>query len=394
MDAVLNINGAIERANGFGLVDVVQFFAENAEATSYTIIINSVGGDVAEGFRIADYIEDFEKPVKTVAQRVYSIANVIYAAGHTREAMEGAEFMLHKAWANLPANADEMRQAAIELDKIDDRIASYISMRTGAKKTDVLALMQVDTYINGDQARGIGLVGNTSPTRLKAAAQFIGWAETITNHNVEMSLKKKLNELFELAGIKAAEPKALEASNITLTLENGDEVFVESEDGDLVGKPTPAPAGRHELADGRVIVVAPGEGDMNVVEAVEEPAEDSAEAMEDDEMPAEETEAMEDEEKEMMKRQMAELQQKLSAQEEELAGYREKAEAQAAELAEAQATVVNALEMVKTESTPPAKNATFSNKDQNTKAYGAKVERKYMSAASKLRQQIIENTKK
>ena len=143
-----------------------------------------------------------------------------------------------------------------------------------------------------------------------------------------------------------------------IELEDGENIFVESEDGELEGKTTNAPAGTHRLKDGRTITVVEGENG-NVVESVSEDA-TKTEAME------------EDEEKKMLAKENEELKAKV----EELEA---KALAQKTENEEKLKEVENDLNFIKknlkSQEVPAGKQPTYSNDANNNpdSAFTAKL---------------------
>ena len=104
--ATINITGVIggkelgiEGAKSFGYTDLLVQLAKTPEAKAFDFVIDTDGGSVSEGFRIAEVIESLEN-TRTIAKKVYSIGNVIYFAGQERTISDEAEtetFMLHQA---------------------------------------------------------------------------------------------------------------------------------------------------------------------------------------------------------------------------------------------------------------------------------------------------------
>jgi len=264
MEHIINITGEIGADTTYmGVLSKVAD-ARAQGATSLRFVIDSVGGYVDEGFRIARLIEDLDIPAVTVAKKVYSIANVIFFAGHTREADKGAEWMLHMAWFQPPAgNADDLRSWAQQLDIEDAKIRNYITERTALTDSQLKQVMAVDTFVNTEQAKSLGFF--TARARLRMCAKFT------KNRNMN-AIDKAFLALKNAIGMGA--------KNLALELEDGNTINVETEDGEFVGKVTDAPDGMHRLRDGREITVAGG-----IITAITEAVmEDKAMAMGDDEL--------------------------------------------------------------------------------------------------------------
>jgi ATP-dependent protease ClpP protease subunit len=266
MEAIINISGVI--GQDFMTEDLVAEVKANKDATSFRFVIDSDGGYTDEGFAMAYYIEAMQKPTVTVAKKVYSIANVIFFASKNREFEEDGDFMLHMAWLQPPASNKKELQFFMELlDREDQKIKDFIMQRSALQEEDLTALMNKDTYIDIEKAQRLGFFDAVQNLRLVALAN---------KPNNKMS---KVDEL--IAEIKNAlgVNKKPEIKNMDIELEDGQSIFVESEDGELEGKTTNAPAGTHKLKDGRTITVVEGDNG-NVVESV---SEDAPASMEDEE---------------------------------------------------------------------------------------------------------------
>jgi ATP-dependent protease ClpP protease subunit len=364
MEAIINIKGVIGQE--FLTEDLVAEVKANKDADSFKFIIDSDGGYTDEGFAMAYYIESLDKPTITVAKKVYSIANVIFFASKNREYEEGGDFMLHMAWLQPPAGNKKDLQFFMELlDREDQKIKDFIMSRSGLLEEDLTALMNKDTYIDIDKAQKLGFFESVNNLRLVALAN---------KPNEEMS-KTSVYELIEEVKNLLSPSKKPEVKNMDIELEDGENIFVESEDGELEGKTTNAPAGTHRLKDGRTITVVEGENG-NVVESVSEDATE-AEAMEDGE----------DEEKKMLAKENEELKAKV----EELEA---KALAQKTENEEKLKEVENDLNFIKknlqSQEVPAGKQPTYSNDANNNPTSAFQPQ---LSSAQKLMKEIEEKNK-
>ena len=307
----------------FTLVDLLAQIRADKEETDFRFIVDSVGGYVDEGFRIAAVIESLN--ATTVARKVMSIANIIYFAGAKREAEPNAQFMLHNAWGEIAGNAQQLEYAAAQLRNEDAKMRNYISERTGLPDAQLVQLMSQDTYIDSKQAEAIGFYKQAS-ARLRLCALY-------TNDS-DMDLKSIM------ADIRAIKAQLLGAKAMQkLTLADGSEVEVDSEDGEFVGKSTNAPDGTHDLQDGRKLVVAGG-----IVTAVTE-AEPTAEAQ-----------AMDDPEK---------LKEEMAAKDAEIVALKE-ANARALQTMAKELEAIKA--MVKTNGQAHKRTATFAQEAPEDKA--------------------------
>lgn len=235
-------------------------YAMYKDPSEVVVHINSVGGDVVEGYAIHDYLKSLGKKITTkIEGKCYSIATIIALAGDERLMSENSELMIHNPWMESEAgDSKHFLKVASELHRAENNIAKFYANKVGLELTHVRALMDKETYIDKAKAKDLGFITGEKE-QLKAVAQ-------LNNMNVEDNKKAKtlLGEIKKMLGMEIEEkPKAM----IETTLDDGTNIVIDSEDGDIVGKTvmisvdgelTPAPSGEHKLSDGRVIVVSDG----------------------------------------------------------------------------------------------------------------------------------------
>lgn len=128
--------------------------------------INSVGGITSEGIAIRSQLRSFANkrrvmdPAFTLNTIIdgyaYSAASVIAMAGDKIIMNTGTMMMIHNAWAYTAGNAEELREMAVYLDKVDSNIADIYVNRTGKKNADIAALMNAETFFSAKEAVAAG----------------------------------------------------------------------------------------------------------------------------------------------------------------------------------------------------------------------------------------------
>ena len=325
------------------------FLEDNADAEEIEITFDSIGGDVVQGFEIYDLLKQVGRTTKltTIAQRADSIASVGFLAGSVRKAVRGCSFLIHSAWLS-PTDLDpEVRLNELTLDEIkkvnqtaDSQILAVYAEVAGRQIAGQLSdLMKKETKLSAEELLRLNfateIIDGAPDTQARRAIAYNSLAfniETAAAEAAEKELNLKqeamdntlLDRIAKGMDAMSARLKAMGASKaMTLELADGQKLYIFSEDGELAGKsaviatpegePTeqPAPAGTHNIADGRSIVV--GEGGMieSVSEAAPAPAPEPSEDMaaltaERDELTARIT-AM-DEEQKMKEAEMVALQ--------------------------------------------------------------------------------------
>ena len=96
-----------------------------------TVKINSWGGDVFAGFAIFNELSEYEKGKVTtkVMGMAASAAALIFMAGDKRYMKEQSMLMFHKSWNFAMGNADDLRETAALLDKIDAMMISLLDSK-------------------------------------------------------------------------------------------------------------------------------------------------------------------------------------------------------------------------------------------------------------------------
>lgn len=120
------------------------------------LYINSPGGSVFDGYAIMNTFNAAKEKGLVLNVKVIgiaaSMASVIAMAGTTIEMPANTMMMIHNAIAGSYGNADELRDTADILDKIDNSIVATYVARTGKTEEDIRAMMAVETFMTAQEA--------------------------------------------------------------------------------------------------------------------------------------------------------------------------------------------------------------------------------------------------
>ncbi|MFC3340021.1 head maturation protease, ClpP-related [Paracandidimonas soli] len=118
-----------------------------------TVVINSPGGDVFEGFAIYNLLRDHQGEVTVkVIGLAASSASIIAMAGDTIQIARAGFFMVHNCWTIAIGNRHELRGLADDMEPIDAAIADIYVAQTGIDLKDIEKQMDSETWINGSAA--------------------------------------------------------------------------------------------------------------------------------------------------------------------------------------------------------------------------------------------------
>ena len=127
------------------------------------------------GLGIYNMLRAWAKDGKTVTTRVTgvaaSIASIIALAGDKREMPKNTFAMVHQASTFAVGTADDMRDAADTLDKVDGSLRGIYMDRMGVDETKAKEIMAKDTWLTADEAMDLGFA-TALIEDIKATAKF------------------------------------------------------------------------------------------------------------------------------------------------------------------------------------------------------------------------------
>jgi ATP-dependent protease ClpP protease subunit len=146
---------------------VIQALASlDGEGKSIILNYDSDGGDVFIGYAIGNYIDRMDAKVTVrVGSRIASIATFIASKADSVEMPTNSFYMIHEAAGGAWGRADEIRNTATLIDKVNDQLAatyeakrlSVLGQVEGAE--DFRAMMATgDTWLTAEEAAALGLV--------------------------------------------------------------------------------------------------------------------------------------------------------------------------------------------------------------------------------------------
>lgn len=145
------------------------------DVKSIVLLVNSPGGSVFDGLAIYNALKNVRNKGVHIKGRVMGIAasaaSFVIMAANEIEMPENAMMMVHYASGLAWGNAEEMRDTADILDKIDASIVGIYTARTGKSEEDVRALLAAETYMSAAEAKAKGFA-DTVTENVKATASF------------------------------------------------------------------------------------------------------------------------------------------------------------------------------------------------------------------------------
>jgi ATP-dependent Clp endopeptidase proteolytic subunit ClpP len=126
--------------------------------TEIQLLINSPGGEVWDGLAILNTLRKHPARVVAIVEGIAASAASFIAAGCDEMVMSrNSELYIHNAWGWASGDAEDMRAAADDLDRLDRNLATIYSDKSGQSVEYWLAEMPRDRFMSAEEAVESGL---------------------------------------------------------------------------------------------------------------------------------------------------------------------------------------------------------------------------------------------
>lgn len=182
------------------------------------VYINSGGGSVFEGIAIYNMLKRHKAKVNIYVDALAaSIASVIAMSGDTIFMPKNSMMMIHNAWTYSVGNADELRKAADDLDRINESSnQAYRERNLTISEDELQSLLDAETWLSADECLRYGLcdeviqsneaVAQVSKDMLKtyqkAPETIENMVETPQNATISDEERKKIQDYLQTVDTK------------------------------------------------------------------------------------------------------------------------------------------------------------------------------------------------
>ena len=165
-----------------------------------TVRINSYGGEVAEGLAIYNLLKSYAGEVTTICDGfACSAASVVFMAGAKRVMPRYSLLMIHNAWTRASGDADDLRKAADDLEKITQPSVEIYTSVSNLDADEIKAMMDAETWIDADEALDFGFATEISEEAAMQSLEDGILAKTVFKNK---QLEKKIKELEKAEPVK------------------------------------------------------------------------------------------------------------------------------------------------------------------------------------------------
>lgn len=170
------------------------------EGKNLTVRINSYGGAVAEGLAIYNLLKSYEGEVTTICDGfACSAASVVFMAGAKRIMPRSSLLMIHNAWTWASGDADDLRKAADDLEKITQPSVEIYTSVSNLDADEIKAMMDAETWIDADEALDFGFATEISEEAAMQSLEDGILAKTVFKNK---QLEKRIKELEKAEPVK------------------------------------------------------------------------------------------------------------------------------------------------------------------------------------------------
>jgi enoyl-CoA hydratase/carnithine racemase len=164
----------------------MQYLQKNC--SSINVRINSVGGNVLDGYAIISAILNCSVPCNTYIDGLgASIAGVIAVAGKKCYMMDYGTLMIHSASGS---------EDKAMLDLVDGTINKILSNRTSKTPEQISDIMKAETWFTADEALNSGLVDEVVNTSKKIKVKKESLQNMALVYNQLITKKPKMEKVF------------------------------------------------------------------------------------------------------------------------------------------------------------------------------------------------------
>lgn len=165
-----------------------------------TVRINSYGGEVAEGLAIYNLLKSYEGEVTTICDGfACSAASVVFMAGTKRIMPRSSLLMIHNAWTWASGDADDLRKAADDLEKITQPSVEIYTSVSNLDADEIKSMMDAETWIDADEALDFGFATEISEEAAMQSLEDGILAKTVFKNK---QLEKRIKELEKAEPVK------------------------------------------------------------------------------------------------------------------------------------------------------------------------------------------------
>jgi len=176
---------------GISAAEFISDLRSHSEVKSINLSIHSPGGNVLDGLAMYNALKSHPAKVFGHVEGIAaSAASFILMASDQISMPEDAFIMIHNAHGGVMGDAEDMRDMADIVEKLQNSIVNIYEKRVSASREDIEQMMKVETWLNSEEAIKHGFADTISD-----AIDLAAKTELFDKHFKTMPFNKKIEKI-------------------------------------------------------------------------------------------------------------------------------------------------------------------------------------------------------
>lgn len=176
------------------------------DISSINVYINSYGGNVSEGLAIYNALKRHKAKVTTYCDGfAASIASVIFMAGDERVMSSASLLFIHNAWTYTYGNANELKKAAEDLEKITQASINAYMEYINISEDELKEKMDAESWLSPSECMEWGFC-----TRIESEKNSNNASQSVKKAMMQKLLAKEVISIPDPKEPEPTEPKETE----------------------------------------------------------------------------------------------------------------------------------------------------------------------------------------
>lgn len=158
--------------DGSGIVEQIQ---ELSGVDEINVYINSFGGDVKESLAIINTLKQSGAKINTYNMSfACSAAATILLAGDNINVYDNSITMIHPCWTVAQGNAQQLRQTAESLDKIQEATMKIYKAKSKIDEATLNQMVQDESWLTAEECKdyfNINIISNKNESKAVASVK-------------------------------------------------------------------------------------------------------------------------------------------------------------------------------------------------------------------------------
>jgi len=141
--------------------DIVPKYIElginNTSEMEIKLYIDSMGGSIASGFNLIDFMRTHYIPITTIGSgTIASMATLLLVAGKKKYLTKNSHLLVHQFRAGFSGKREELLDYFKHLEDVQEQLISFLTENTNLEKNQMIKLLKNESWLTTEQAIQMG----------------------------------------------------------------------------------------------------------------------------------------------------------------------------------------------------------------------------------------------